>query len=522
MHVRIAFAVALASSVAVGAGGCAKKPAPVPPEPRALTIGLEVPIRSLDPATDDTVAWSIVGNVFEGLVGMGPDLAVVPLLAQRWTNPDDLTWLFELRPGVRFHDGSLLDAEAVRAGLDRVRSDRDSPARLWLAAISSIEAVEAGRLRIRTKRPDPLLLLHLAQVPIARGGSSAEIDRRPIGTGAYRVSARSPERIELVAWEGWRGPPVRVPRLSVVVVGEGEPAVAALDAGRVDLAAVPLRAVVSAPNRVWRWSAAEGLSVLFLWVDSLSRGAAPNPFADVRVRRALSLAVDRRAVARAATGHDDTAASQLVSRTLFGFDEGVGVPVADPAAARRLLTLAGFPKGLDTEVTYRSTAITRPAVESLVAHLAEAGFRVRPREMGFQESLVPYREGARALFVDAWTFDVPDASSFLQDCIRTRDDGAGVGLLNPGFSDPEIDRLVDESVATLDPAMRSEMLKRVLALAAERVPAVPLFTIPRIWGLSRDLAWRARLDNRLFGAEMTFRVPPTPQPARSPGPAARP
>lgn len=493
---------------------CARTPEP--PAARTLTLGLEAPIRSLDPATDDSVTWSVLGNVFEGLVTVGPQLTIEASLATRWSNPDELTWIFHLRPGVRFHDGTPLDAAAVRDGLDRVRVDRASPARLWLSAVESVEADGPGRVVVRTRRPDPLLLAHLAQVPIAKGATSEAVDRAPIGSGPYRVRLRSAARIELEAWTGWWGPPVKVPRLDVVVAGDGEAALKALDDGKVDLAGVPMRTVMRAPNPRWRWSDAVGLSTMFLWVDSRPRANGRNPFADLRVRRALSLAVDGRAAARAGAGHDDTLSTQLVPRLLFGFDPKLKRPAFDPAAARALLAEAGYARGFDTVLTFRGAEATRAVAASIQASLASVGIRASGREVSAEGAGAAYRGEPQALFLDSWTFDVADASSFLQDCVRTRDEAAGVGLLNPGFSDPEIDALVDRSVTTLDPSRRAPLLSRALALAQERVPAIPLYDVPRIWGVARDVAWAVRLDGRLFGTEMAFRAPPTPKPARSP------
>lgn len=436
----------------------------------------------------------------------GADLRIEPALAVRWETPEENFWSFELRPGVTFHDGTRLSPERVVEGLERVRTDAASPARSWLASVESIRAVPPSRVLVRTRWPDPLLLHHLAQIPIALGRSASEVTAHPAGTGPYRVVRLSAEGLAVEAFSGWWGKPPEVRRARFLAIPEGDGTVAALRSGRVDVATVPL-AIAGPAAFPFPVEEMRGLTTMFLWINSRSR-PSENRLADVRVRRALALALDRRLLAERATGRADAAARQLIPATMFGYQPDLPPPATDTGAARRLLAAAGHEGGFPVELAFRETPLARRAAEAVAAQLAVVGVRALLRPVGYEESLRPYRDGARGLFLDPWTFDVPDASSFLFDCIGTRDLASGRGLLNPGFSSPRLDALIDRGSALVDAPARLEAIREALLLAEQEVPAVPLFEVTRVWGHAPDVVYRPRVDGRIELTGISYRAAP--------------
>lgn len=484
------------------AGGCARRP---PPEPRELRIAIEERLESLDPATDSLNAWAVLGNVFEPLVAQGADLRIEPALAVGWATPEETLWSFELRPGVTFHDGTPLSPARVVAGIERVRNDPGSPARSWLASVASIEAASPFHVLVRTRGPDPLLLHHLAQIPIALGRDPREVAAHPVGTGPYRVAGRAEGGLSVEAFPGWWGPAPEVRRARFVPLPDRAGVAEALTQGRIDLAKLPL--VAGGPASFpFPTEEVRGLTTMFLWIKNLGP-AAENPLADVRVRRALALALDRRAIAARATGRPDSAARQLVPATMFGFQPDLAPPATDVAAARRLLASAGHAGGVTLELAFRETPLARLTAQAVADGLEKAGVRAQLRAYTYEEALRPTREIIRGLFVGFWSFDVPDASSFLSDCVRTRDPGLSRGLLNLGFSSPRMDDLIDRGVALNNPAARLGMIRKAFLLADEEVPLVPLFEMVRIWGHARDIAYRPRADERIVLTDIAYRAP---------------
>ncbi len=282
------------SFVLLGAAGASCGRASVPAFGPAR-LAIRTPILSLDPTFSEATTISVLSNVFEPLVAHDRQLQVVPALATRWSTPDETTWVFTLRPGVLFHDGTPLDSAAVVAALDRARNGPDSAVRGALWAVAKVEAAGALAVRIRTAVPDALLLHELALVLVARGASRTEVEAKPVGTGPYRVVSWDRRgALELAAWEKhWAGPPA-IASVLVAPLAEGVDAAGAAGRGEVDVVEVPISTARGTAPAGARFVTSSGLTTQYLWMNGPAVAAGvPNPFFDVRVRRAVALAVDQ-------------------------------------------------------------------------------------------------------------------------------------------------------------------------------------------------------------------------------------
>lgn len=482
---------------------CARRPEPAAGE-RALTIGLEGAIETLDPTFVESNTFSALSNVFEPLVDYDREMHLVPALAESWNAPDERTWVLKLRAGVTFHDGSPVHAAEVVASLERSRNDPVSEARARLASVERIEAVGRDSVQFRTTRPDALLLHELASVLVGKGATRAAIEKNPIGTGPYRVVRWDRGgRLELEAFAAhWRGAPA-IRRVVFVTAPPGDESVRALRSGAVHVAAVPA-SVVPLEKRGFRVKDSPGLTTLYLVISTSPAAGPENPLADRRVRQALSLAIDRRALARLATGHEGTYAAQIVPQTVFGYSASLPPARYDPAAARALLR-AVSERPVKLTLTHRELAEALRLAEAIRSMLNGAGFDVSLRNVPWQELRSAYVAQKVPLALTRWVFDNGDAGSFLRDCFRTRRAGSPDGAFNAGYSNAEMDRLIDESATLLDGSRRRAHLERAMALAQEDVPVVPLIHLPGIWGLARELEWQPRIDGRLLAHEMAFR-----------------
>ena len=481
---------------------CRPAGAPAPQGP--VRVVLQGPVASLDPTLSEPRALAVLANVFEPLVAYDRNLQLRPSLAIRWETPDETTWLFTLRPGVTFHDGSPLDAAAVVESLERARSTDDSNARGALWAVSRVEAVGADTVRIATRAPDALLLHELTLPLVARGGSRAAVEARPIGTGPYRVVSWTRKgALELEAWDRhWGGvPPVR--RLRVLPLPAGADPVLAISRGDADAAEVPLSAARRNPPAGVRFFTQPGLTTFYLWMNGPAEvEGRPNPFWDVRVRRAAARAIDRARLALEATGTRSTAAPQLVPRTVFGHVGSIAPLPFDPAAARALLQATGRPLPVAATLVYREDGGTERAARLLKEMLDAAGFSITVRAVAGSEVQRVVLAGRLTLFLGGWVFDGPDAGGFLRDCIRSRDASDRTGLFNPGYRDLEIDRLVDASHAAFSRSDRLALLEEAIRLATEDAPLVPLYHRPDAWAVSERLDWSPRPDGRFLASEI--------------------
>jgi peptide/nickel transport system substrate-binding protein len=475
-----------------GALGCRRSG-----EPAVVRLAQAHELYSLDPFhAADAHSRAILCNVYEGLVAFDRDLGIVPALATAWSAPDDHTWIFELR-AARFHDGRPLTAADVKHSLELVAPDHTDA----VVGVSAVETLGERLVRLRTLRPDPLLLNRLTQVMIVPAGmDGVSLDRRPVGTGAYRVLRRGPP-LELAAFpEHWAGRPA-IGRASFAAASGAE-AVQGLATGDLDLyRQLPGTSLARAEAlREHRVVGRPGLAMTYLWFDCTRRERV-NPFADVRVRRAVSLALDREAIG-SRLGSRDTPAHQLLPQGVLGFMPDWPDLPHDPALAQQLVSRAGYPDGFDTTLAH--TAADRALAASVREMLEPVGIRVAAQELSWQQLLEARRDQRAGFFALSWTFDDADTWTFLMASLHSRRGPSDFRSTNAGYSNPAMDRLIEESQGALATAVLLQRYQAVLRLAMAELPIVPLYNGQDLYAVSRRLRLEPRLDGKLVLAEMSL------------------
>lgn len=470
----------------------------------ALRIAHEADIATLDPAdASDHISISVLSNIYEALVDLDADMQLRPGLAVSWGTPEPNTWAFHLRQGVHAHDGHVLDADDVRVSLERARNAPTSSLRTLLSTIASVEIEGPAVVRIRTREPDPLLAVRLVSVYVLPRSAAADAAQKPVGTGPYRFVRRAPGLVELEAFpDHWRGRP-SVGRAVFVTVAPGAETLTALEQDRVDvLRWVPeelVERVASMPGvRVEHHAS---LRALYLWMGS-GRGTPPTPFADVRVRRAVSLALDRDALA-ARIGTGNVPLWGFVPRLAYGHTPGHRLPV-DPSLARRLLAEAGHAHGIDASLVHaRGVERIAAAVSEM---LAPSGIWARPEGMDWPAMRDRWLSGQLPLFIGSWRFEAIEASLFLRDCVHTRDPAADKSW-NPGFSSPRLDAMIEENFRLFDDEARRAHFDSLWAAMAEEMPIVPLVERLDVYAVRARVKWTPRGDGNLRVAEMSVSAP---------------
>lgn len=472
-----------------------------------LRIGYESEPISLDPhAIQESATHSILSNVYEPLAGYDADMKLVPALATHWESADELDWVVQLRPGVRFHDGRPLTASEVKRSLERARDSPASRVRAHLAGLESVEPLGELRVRLRTRRPDALLLDRMTYVLIV-GLPADGVFAGPVGTGPYRVVAHEPGRaLEAEAFAGYWGRPPAVARARFVAVPDVEEGLRQIAADQLDvLRWVPDELISRARQRPGvRIHVKAGLGMYYLWMDTRpSVAGAPNPLADARVRRALSAAIDRRALVEGREGQG-APADQLVPRGLFGHVPGLEPAGHDPDLARALLREAGHPDGFELTLVHRSQAFVDELASRLVGMLADVGIRLRSEPREWREVSDAWAAGRLPFFLAGWGFESADAGGFFADCLATRRPGGEAGGYNAGYSSPELDALVLELQGAFRSPERAAIYARLGQLTREQMPLVPLVHRRDVFASRPELRWRPRIDGQLQAAEMSF------------------
>lgn len=481
---RLRRAVALLALVATLAG-CDRGRLPAE-EPIVARVAIRDDPLSFDPHVhNEVLTLSVLHHVYEGLTAFGASGRVRPLLAESWTNPDDRTWRLQLRSGVRFHDGSELDAGDVLFSLERARTHPASGFSSLIADVEEIAAPDPSTVVVRTRLPYPVLLNKLAFIAIVPEGSPAEIPR-PMGTGPLRwTGSREGESIRFERFEGYWGQSAGADHVEMLVVPDRAERLRMLVDGEVVLAQELDPRIPDGSLPGVRLIARDSLQVEFLGMDP-----STPPFDDPRVRRAIDVAIDRDELVREKLGGRGRPLGQMVSVGAFGHRPDLEPPPADPAEALRLLREAGHEDGLELELIYREG---REAT-LLAEQLAEVGLHLVGVELPWAE-LYPRLFAQRD--VPFWLGGIVaisgDASDVLDGMIHSPDPSGSYGTLNAlPFADPEVDARIEKAGSTLDVEDRRRWLGEALAASRENRVYVPLYTAFDVFGLREGWRWEPR------------------------------
>jgi len=496
---RLAPAVVLLIA-SLSASGCGR--APVLREERPIRVALYASPQSLDPHRyNEFLTFALLSSAYEPLVGLDRQLNVTPALAERWENPDAHTWRFRLRRGVRFHDGSPLRAEDVVYSLERARRLTGGTFASYLTSVETIRALDTSTVELTTTGAVTVLLAKLAHIHVVPAGFVGG-DGPSRGTGPYRLSVADDGSLLARAFEDyWGGRAATAAVQFLPVIGDEERRRRLLS-GDLDL----LWEV--SPNLAQRLEGAASCRVLRqpgLVVEILRPDVSVAPFSDSRVRRAVSLALDRPALSESIWRGYAAPADQLVGRKVLGFRPGRPPLARDLPRARRLLKEAGHASGLDVVLEYREGR----RAESIRDQLAEAGIRLTLRPRPWTQMLPRLLEGRVSLYYGALVADSGDASDILSNSLGSPD-ARGAGDSNYSrYSNPELDRLLAEADRSDSIAKRSALLQQAMDLAMDDLPIIPLLIPEDVYAIRSDIRWTPRADGQVLAWELR----------REPGPA---
>jgi len=426
----------------------------------------------LDPhKTSAYFSFEVLENVFDTLVEPDADLEMKPALAESWqVSPDELTWTFRLRPGVRFHNGDPLTAEDVVFSYRRIIDEELTNVDKF-SAVADVSAPDPATVVIRLDRPTPNLLTNLGgfkgmAIVSRRNVESGEIATNPVGTGPFAFAGqRSGDSITLRANPDYWGGPPKVPGVTFRFISEPSTALSALQAGEVDW-------TDSIPTQ--RVSQLEGDDSLSLAVTPsndywyLALNNAKPPWNDVRVRQAIAYGIDRDAIV-AATSYGTAALNQLAIPEGNPWFTPYDTYSYDIDRATSLLQEAGSqPQDLDMLVTSEYPE-TVTAAQIIADNLAPLGITVNIRTVDFAIWLDEQNNGNFDMLMMGWLGNIdPDDFYYAQH----HTDGTSNAQK---FSDPEVDRLLDAGRVETDRDARADDYAKAATLIADNVSYIYLY-----------------------------------------------
>ena len=356
-----------------------------------LAMKLEPP--GLDPTAGAAAAIAEVVqyNLLETLTKIQSDSSIAPLLAQRWTvTPDNKTWAFQLRPGVTFHNGEPFNAASVKFSFERAAAaDSLNKDKAVFANIVNISATDALTVVITLKNTNPDFLFQIGQATsvIVEPKSAAGNASQPVGTGPFKLESWAKgSHLVLARWHGFRDAgAVALRRVTIRFISDAAAQVAALLAGDVDL--FPR---VSAARALPQLRADKRFQVLVGGSRAKTIVAINNkkgPLADVRVRRAIAMAIDRQQVVDGVADGFGTPIGSFYEPGASGYVDLTAVNAYNPEQARALLKVAGITTPLELSLKLPPTPYARQGGEVIAAMLAKVGIVARQESVEWAQWL---------------------------------------------------------------------------------------------------------------------------------------
>ncbi|HEV8309449.1 MAG TPA: ABC transporter substrate-binding protein [Methylomirabilota bacterium] len=453
-------------------------PVASPAQPPAPAAALMVQVTSEPPGLDLTAtpasatAAVVFYNVQEALVKVDQHGTLVPWLAERWHTADNLNYTFFLKRGVRFHNGRPFTAEDVKYVLDRARNpETKHPHVKHYEDIATIHVKDEHTVTVTLKQPNAMFLYNLARQGSVMYPREAveQLRSQPVGTGPFTLARWDRgDRIVLKRYPDYHGK--GLPRLDQVTfrfIPDPNAALAALQAGDIDVLAFGL-----GPESIEVVRRAPNLQLILGETTNdviLALNNAKKPYADVRVRRAITYAVNK---------------DEIVKGAMFGFGRILGTNVDplnpyfvdmakamaySPEKAKQLLAEAGYPHGFDAVLRvppqYPYTVRTG---EVIVGQLAKVGIRAKLEQIEWGQWLDRvYKNADYDLTIighaEAW-----DAGNYANPKYYFR------------YDSPRFQEVFKESERTLDDAKRRALYGELQKIMVEEAPVVWLYVYPRI------------------------------------------
>ncbi len=430
-----------------------------------LTVGVQANLLTLDPANaNDTLSQGAARLMLEGLLGFDKDMKQIPLLAEKYDANEAATeFTFHLRQGVKFHDGTPFDAEAVKFNFERIANPANRLKRQsLLAMLDHVEVIDAHTAKCVLKNPfgafvptiaHPSLQL-LSPAAIKKYGD--QIGRHPVGTGPFVFTSWTPDTLKVTAnpdyWQKGlphvkqvvlRSNPEAGARIAMLQSGEAQ-FVNPVPAPMVQLVANnPKTAMLEAPS---------------IFANYMAMNVMKKPFDDVRVRQALNHAVDQKAFAKIVySGHATPLLSAEPPHVTFYKEQPAYA--YDPAKAKALLAEAGHKDGFSAVLWGGNSTETIQAMQFLQQQFAAVGVKVdvRPLEGGVLASKIwtvqKPEDSELEMYYGRWSSSTGDADWALRPLFATS--AFPPHLYNVGYySNPDVDKALQGGLETADPAKR--------------------------------------------------------------------
>ncbi len=444
-------------------------------------------------------------HIFEPLVEVAYNpVGYTGVLAESWEFQGK-KWLFHLRRGIRFHDGSPFTAKDVIFSINRMRTDKNSLQGANFKDVVEMEAPDDATVVFVLKQPNAVFLdrvqnrFILSKAAADKYGD--QMDQRPAGTGPYKfVSFQRGGNFVMTRNDDYWGAKPEIKEVIFRKVTEEAARVAGLEAGQADVINnLPVHDVprVEQNPRI-RVERVEGLRTFFLALNP-----AFKPFDNKLVRQAANYSVDAQAIVKNIFEGNGFVLNGPLGPHVIGYDPRIKRYPYDPKKARELLAKAGFPNGVDVKLYFSAGRFPqdREVCQVVGGQMEKGGFKV---ELVNQEWAIFWGlsgvNGGKLPFYYIGRGSLVDADTLYDQYFRTGT------TKRVSYSNAEFDRLIEEEQKTGDPKKRLPLLQQAGKILMEEAPFVPLYNLADLYGAARTVVWKARPDEKIWSWDMKIKT----------------
>ena len=482
---------------------------------QTLTIGVRGGPDSIDPHFTATGTHAeALKHVYDTLVWSGDGLELEPRLAESWRAINDTTWEFKLRRGVKFHDGSDFTAQDVKFSIERIPTVAGpNPTTIYVRRVKETKVIDPLTLHVITDGAAPTLPNDFIRLFIVSAKAAAGLTKETaneafnsgkaaVGTGPYKYVSWQPKGdLVLARNDAYWGPKEPWARHVRKEIANDAARVAQLKAGQLDLITRVPASDVATLKRDAKINVQTIDTVYVFNVELDMREKAPNvsakdgsalarnPFLDVRVREAIDLAIDRKALASVAMEELGRPANQMVTPSIFGFNKALAERRYDPAAARKLLADAGYPNGFKVQFSFTQDRLPgdKEVGTSIAQMLAAIGIDAQPNAQPAAVFFPARTRGDYSMSMSGWGTLTGEAHYTLSSLAHSNDKEKKMGAFNVlNYNNPAMDKLLQDAAIEMDVAKRRKYLEDAAALLEKDRQRLPIVSVGSAWAMQKD------------------------------------
>jgi len=492
-------------------------------------------ILTLDPHSQNHATTNaILMHAYEGLTRYNAKYEVEPALATKWTFISPTQVRFELRKGVKFHDGSPFTADDVIFTLSRIRQPQGTM-QIYVTGIKEIKKIDEHTIDMMLEAPSPILLRNIIDFRIMskswaeknkttntqdyKAKEDNYASRNVMGTGPYKITGWQPDqKVTMAANPDWwdKARASNITEVSYLPIKSDPTRVAALLSGDVDLLTDLPTQDVAKLKADPKLKVVEGPEVrtIFFALDQGSdelRGSnikGRNPYKDKRVREALSLAIDREAIKRTIMRGLSIPAAIMVAPGVNGNTPDIDQPPkADIEKARKLLLDAGYAEGFEHQMNCPNNRYVNDeeVCQAVVAMWAKLGLKTRLVATPMAQHSLSFQKFEAPLYMLGWGVATYDAQYTLQAVARTKASGPDGNFNWSKLSDAKLDQLIDAMKTEVDVSKRNALIREALLRVRDETLFIPLHHQMRPWAMRSNVETVHRSDDRPEARMTTIR-----------------